>query len=370
MPGSNAHHDTSDLDRSMEDIGLGSRDGLGRPKVMGDALREAGLSSNSRDMEDALRGTGLTSNQIQNFSFDYSKMCRDHLIRDEANNENAAFSPDQNKPFAPSAVVNTTDCLLKKQRKPYTARKLDNDKGPVLEEGSIRRALKGALQTFNIQVLGVEFDESLSLYKAIISDGGEKTDRCYFTSKSVSRITKNKLVVIEVVDFMVKLNTLHINKYYILNKESRIIGIPLKMVDIKDVVGPSRLDINLTDAHERLIDDFLRFTGEKSDPAEDEKAASLISGSRGFNYIFQDQQNPALYKVRFDHCYTRCDYFERLENYLDSSKVFAAEEVLVVSNGVDLQDQGVLVVNNGMDIQEFHHHDQAIYMEVGAECEL
>ena len=39
MPGSNAHHDTSDLDRSMEDIGLGSRDGLGRPKVMGDALR-------------------------------------------------------------------------------------------------------------------------------------------------------------------------------------------------------------------------------------------------------------------------------------------------------------------------------------------
>ena len=50
--------------------------------------------------------------------------------------------------------------------------------------------------------------------------------------------------------------------------------------------------------------------------------------------------------------------------------MFAAEEVLVVSNGVDLQDQGVLVVNNGMDIQEFHHHDQAIYMEVGAECEL
>ena len=26
-------------------------------------------------------------------------------------------------------------------------------------------------------MLGVEFDESLSLYKAIISDGGEKTDR-------------------------------------------------------------------------------------------------------------------------------------------------------------------------------------------------
>ena len=39
MPGSNAHHDTSDLDRSMEDIGSRSREGLGRPRVMGDALR-------------------------------------------------------------------------------------------------------------------------------------------------------------------------------------------------------------------------------------------------------------------------------------------------------------------------------------------
>ena len=36
-----------------------------------------------------------------------------------------------------------------------------SDKGPVLEEGSIRRALKGALQTFNIQVQGIE---SLDLY--------------------------------------------------------------------------------------------------------------------------------------------------------------------------------------------------------------
>ena len=68
------------------------------------------------------------------------------------------------------------------------------------------------------------------------------------------------------VDYLVKNDILHINKYYILNKETAVIGHPVSMDGvISDDNGiipmlPS-LNLRVPEDHERLIDDFLRFTG-------------------------------------------------------------------------------------------------------------
>ena len=71
---------------------------------------------------------------------------------------------------------------------------------------------------------------------------------------------------------------MYINKYYIVSKQSAIIGRPVPWDDPQrpDDGGHSPAeesspevrpaDISLTEAHERLIDDFLQFTGDGRPP--------------------------------------------------------------------------------------------------------
>lgn len=110
----------------------------------------------------------------------------------------------------------------------------------------------------------------------------------------------NFAVIIRVEYFEVKNQTIHINKYFIVSKEQQVIGdpVPIKQFSTLDPTiqlfsSPSsnlpcphlneipelhvekNIDISLTEDHERLIDDFLKFTSNDSEGAEDK--AQLMS---------------------------------------------------------------------------------------------
>jgi len=285
----------------------------------------------------------------------------------------------------------------KKIRKKSVKRDMDNSGS--LTKGSLRRAFTEQCNTFNIQVLSMDFVPEMSIYQATVSDGTEQTRRCYFSSKSVSRITKNKLVSIKVVDYLVKNDILHINKYYILNKETAVIGHPVSMDGvISDDNGiipmlPS-LHLRVPEDHERLIDDFLRFTGESKSSFEDAKAAAYIMEDTDHVTTFEEMPNKPIHhpqfslvlssaledltKVRWDHCYTVADYFVSLDSqHVGTSSVFAAERVMLVDScNPNFRDEAVTTASTtagevqGSVYEAVAPNSCLINFEVGAECEL
>jgi len=268
-----------------------------------------------------------------------------------------------------------------------------------LTKGTLRSAFLQQSNAFNVQILSVKFVSERSIYQATISDGTEMTTRCYFSSKSVSRITKNKLVCIKVVDYMVKEDYIHINKYYILSKESATIGQPVSM-DGGVISGPDgvcfpvlsslpNLNLNVTEDHELLIDDFLKFTGESRSSFEDAAAVSYITDHcndddrpfyelstyqpYSFDFVHQPVVNEDLIKVHWDHCYTSAEYFSNL-NSLESeiSSVFDPKVCDDNSslNATSAVDDGLTLNNDTAVVQTTPEDSCFINFEVGAECEL
>ena len=112
----------------------------------------------------------------------------------------------------------------------------------------------------------------------------------------------NFAVIIRVEYFEVKNQTIHINKYFIVSKEQQVIGdpVPIKQFSTLDPTiqlfsSPSsnlpcphlneipelhvqkNIDISLTEDHEKLIDDFLKFTNNDSVREGAEDRAQLNS---------------------------------------------------------------------------------------------
>ncbi len=112
----------------------------------------------------------------------------------------------------------------------------------------------------------------------------------------------NFAVIIRVEYFEVKNQTIHINKYFIVSKEQQVIGdpVPIKQFskldptiqlfsspssnlpcpylnEIPELHVEKNIDISLTEDHERLIDDFLKFTNNDSVREGAEDKAQLNS---------------------------------------------------------------------------------------------
>ena len=120
----------------------------------------------------------------------------------------------------------------------------------------------------------------------------------------------NFAVIIRLEYFEVKNQTIHINKYFIVSKEQQVIGdpVPIRQFStldptIKPFSSPSsnllcpyineipelhvekNMDISLTEDHERLIDDFLKFTRDDTVREGTEDKAQLKSNLSALNKV-------------------------------------------------------------------------------------
>jgi len=309
----------------------------------------------THDIETSLRSAGLTPNQVRNLAFTYPK---GPYVTEDFSDPEAIELDDDDQMYNLSSKDNfpikrkrsdstSSDTLRKKER-------LQKSKDPTnlkLTAGALKRSFQTQLDSFNVQVLSIDPDPERSCHRAVVSDGLHKTQRCFFLCKTLSRITKNKLVVIQIVDYFLRSGSIHIKKYYIIDKKARVVlGSPDWLQEEDTSLGVEipkhSLDVSLTDVHEQLIDDFLKHetrTRQNSVQSEDRVVKS------------SEETALQLLKVRWDHCYTNTNYFSALDSivfFSDSGVIAADPEASFVLEGCPWQDLTFSA------------------LDVGAECEL